>query len=308
MNTQPLPSGSSNVANVPCGLGDRRRRERHARVRHVGVDRVDVVELRRRRPARPAARCSFTSAMAQSLPGGRMSIQRPWRTDLVVGALPAQCVDVELLRAILVGDRQRDECDAHERTLRPRRDRHARPQLLRAGRLVAFPTETVYGLGADATSSPALQRLYAVKGRPAVAPRDRARRPRRPARRHRARTFPMRRVRSSARVWPGPLTLVVRRRPGVRRRRGNRRSRHGRRARARPSARARVARRVRRSGGRTVGEPVRPREPDDRRARARRSRTATSTRFSTAARAPSASSRRSSTSRASRRSSCASVA
>lgn len=38
--------------------------------------------------------------------------------------------------------------------------------LLRAGELVAFPTETVYGLGADATNPAAIERVYAVKGRP----------------------------------------------------------------------------------------------------------------------------------------------
>jgi len=42
--------------------------------------------------------------------------------------------------------------------------------VLRAGGLVAFPTETVYGLGADASSSHAVHRLFAVKGRPADHP------------------------------------------------------------------------------------------------------------------------------------------
>ena len=41
---------------------------------------------------------------------------------------------------------------------------------LKAGRLVAFPTETVYGLGADATNSEAVSRIYKVKGRPADHP------------------------------------------------------------------------------------------------------------------------------------------
>jgi len=43
-------------------------------------------------------------------------------------------------------------------------DRAAR--LLRAGRLVAFPTETVYGLGANALDAEAVARIYAVKRRP----------------------------------------------------------------------------------------------------------------------------------------------
>src|SRR3546814_12466778 len=42
--------------------------------------------------------------------------------------------------------------------------------LLRAGRLVAFPTETVYGLGADATSDRAVAGLFAAKARPHVNP------------------------------------------------------------------------------------------------------------------------------------------
>jgi L-threonylcarbamoyladenylate synthase len=46
----------------------------------------------------------------------------------------------------------------------------AAAELLRGGGLVAFPTETVYGLGADATNVAALGRLYAVKGRPADHP------------------------------------------------------------------------------------------------------------------------------------------
>ena len=41
---------------------------------------------------------------------------------------------------------------------------------LLAGNLVAFPTETVYGLGADATNADAVARIYAVKGRPADHP------------------------------------------------------------------------------------------------------------------------------------------
>lgn len=87
-------------------------------------------------------------------------------------------------------------------------------QVLRDGGLVAFPTETVYGLGASARDPRALARLYAAKGRPAehpvivhiasadelgawavdVPPAARA---------------------LAERFWPGPLTLVLRRAPGV---------------------------------------------------------------------------------------------
>src|SRR3954462_15220699 len=46
----------------------------------------------------------------------------------------------------------------------------AAARVLCGGRLVAFPTETVYGLGADATNGEAVARLYAAKGRPQFSP------------------------------------------------------------------------------------------------------------------------------------------
>src|SRR5437762_9369560 len=46
----------------------------------------------------------------------------------------------------------------------------AAARLLASGELVAFPTETVYGLGADATNGEAVRRIFAVKGRPAEHP------------------------------------------------------------------------------------------------------------------------------------------
>jgi len=79
---------------------------------------------------------------------------------------------------------------------------------LRRGRLVAFPTETVYGLGADAAHPDALARLYAVKGRPAEHP----------VIVHVAEPVQLAEwaahVPRAARLladalWPGPLTLVV---------------------------------------------------------------------------------------------------
>ncbi len=82
--------------------------------------------------------------------------------------------------------------------------------LLRAGELVAFPTETVYGLGGDATNGDAVARIFAAKGRPrfnplivhvpsladaeALAP------------------FDPRARRAAERFWPGPLSLVLKRR------------------------------------------------------------------------------------------------
>src|SRR5919201_902255 len=81
---------------------------------------------------------------------------------------------------------------------------------LAAGGLVAFPTETVYGLGADATNGTAIARLYAAKGRPAfnpliahVADLEGARA---------LASFDDAAERLAAAFWPGPLTLVLRKR------------------------------------------------------------------------------------------------
>ena len=46
--------------------------------------------------------------------------------------------------------------------------------IIRAGGLVAFPTETVYGLGANALDEAAAKKIYAAKGRPSRQPADRA--------------------------------------------------------------------------------------------------------------------------------------
>ena len=86
--------------------------------------------------------------------------------------------------------------------------------VLRRGGLVAFPTETVYGLGADASNPAALARLYAVKGRPLnhtviVHLGDATQLSRW------AREIPWHAERLAERFWPGPLTLVLRRAKGV---------------------------------------------------------------------------------------------
>ena len=87
-------------------------------------------------------------------------------------------------------------------------------QALAEGQLVAFPTETVYGLGARADDDAAVARIYAAKGRPAGHPlivhvADEAS----------VQVF-ARSVSPEARAlmaafWPGPLTLILPRRPGV---------------------------------------------------------------------------------------------
>lgn len=78
--------------------------------------------------------------------------------------------------------------------------------ILRAGKVCAFPTETVYGLGADATNSDAVLAIYETKGRPRFNPlivhcADLAMA-------ERIAEFPPL-ARRLAQFWPGPLTLVL---------------------------------------------------------------------------------------------------
>ena len=81
---------------------------------------------------------------------------------------------------------------------------------LLAGNLVAFPTETVYGLGADACSAAAVARIYSVKGRPAdhplivhVASMD--------ALGDWASDVPAFAIALARDFWPGPMTLIMKR-------------------------------------------------------------------------------------------------
>lgn len=82
--------------------------------------------------------------------------------------------------------------------------------LLRAGKLVAFPTETVYGLGADASDPDAVARVFAAKGRPADHPVI-VHLPDAGAMKGWAREIPDTAWRLAEAFWPGPLTLVLRR-------------------------------------------------------------------------------------------------
>jgi len=95
----------------------------------------------------------------------------------------------------------------------PRQIEHA-AALIRAGKLVAFPTETVYGLGANALDARAVERIFVAKGRPRTSPlivhvdsiemaRDLAA------------GWPGAADILARRFWPGPLTLVVPKRPEV---------------------------------------------------------------------------------------------
>jgi L-threonylcarbamoyladenylate synthase len=83
-------------------------------------------------------------------------------------------------------------------------------KLLRAGRLVAFPTETVYGLGGDATCEHTVAEIFAAKGRPRFNPLI-VHVPG-PAEAQALAVFDDRARRVAATFWPGPLTLVLPRR------------------------------------------------------------------------------------------------
>jgi L-threonylcarbamoyladenylate synthase len=80
--------------------------------------------------------------------------------------------------------------------------------LLRAGKLVAFPTETVYGLGADAQNEAAVARLFAVKGRPTWHPLI-VHLPSSALLSQWAKHVPDVAWRLAEHFWPGPLTLVL---------------------------------------------------------------------------------------------------
>jgi L-threonylcarbamoyladenylate synthase len=87
-------------------------------------------------------------------------------------------------------------------------------EILRAGGLVAFPTETVYGLGADASNAAAVKKIFAAKGRPADHPvivhiADMS------ELKHWAAEVPRAAWLLAEKFWPGPLTMVLKRSPHV---------------------------------------------------------------------------------------------
>jgi len=86
--------------------------------------------------------------------------------------------------------------------------------LLRQGRLVAFPTETVYGLGADASNAEAVGRIFAAKGRPADHPlivhiADAS------CLTDWAETVPEAAWLLAGHFWPGPLAMILKKKPKV---------------------------------------------------------------------------------------------
>jgi L-threonylcarbamoyladenylate synthase len=93
-------------------------------------------------------------------------------------------------------------------------DLRAAAKAIRAGKLVAFPTETVYGLGANAIDPAAIARIFEAKGRPHTSPLivhvasvEQAR--------ELAADWPREADLLAARFWPGPLTLVLKKSPRV---------------------------------------------------------------------------------------------
>src|ERR1700758_1688711 len=85
---------------------------------------------------------------------------------------------------------------------------------IRAGEVVAFPTETVYGLGANAQDTVAVAKIYELKGRPATSPLIVH-----VASIEMARTLvkggPREAEKLANRYWPGPLTLVLPKVPAI---------------------------------------------------------------------------------------------
>src|SRR5437016_1653948 len=85
---------------------------------------------------------------------------------------------------------------------------------IRAGGLVAFPTETVYGLGANALDAAAVEKIYELKGRPPTSPLivhvssiEMAR--------TLVTEWPPEAERLARKYWPGPLTLVLAKDPAI---------------------------------------------------------------------------------------------
>lgn len=80
--------------------------------------------------------------------------------------------------------------------------------LIREGKLVAFPTETVYGLGANALDAGAVEKIFRVKGRPSTSPLI-VHVASQQAARGLAAAWPEAAQKLARKFWPGPLTLVV---------------------------------------------------------------------------------------------------
>ena len=123
------------------------------------------------------------------------------------------------MQASLEGKRQTAaeedrKTEGEERALKGREALELAGQLIRQGDLVAFPTETVYGLGADALNEEAAAKIYAAKGRPSDNPLivhicslDQVA--------EIARDIPECAWKLMKRFWPGPLTVILKKKPVV---------------------------------------------------------------------------------------------
>ena len=85
---------------------------------------------------------------------------------------------------------------------------------LRLGELIAFPTETVYGLGADATNEQAVKRVYLAKGRPSDNPLIVTVSSRKMVEEY-VESLPERAVKLMDAFWPGPLTMILKIKEGA---------------------------------------------------------------------------------------------
>lgn len=93
-------------------------------------------------------------------------------------------------------------------------DISAAAALIRAGGLVAVPTETVYGLAADGLNEAAVRKIYEVKGRPAVKPLS-LMVPDKSALKLYCEDVPRAAEYLAERFWPGPLTIVLKAKPHI---------------------------------------------------------------------------------------------
>jgi L-threonylcarbamoyladenylate synthase len=105
-------------------------------------------------------------------------------------------------------------CDNRSNGMVNRDEIEKAAQLIRSGELVVLPTETVYGLGANALDARAVRKIFALKGRPATSPLivhvasiEQAR--------ELAAEWPKEADELAKRYWPGPLTLVVPKKPMI---------------------------------------------------------------------------------------------
>jgi L-threonylcarbamoyladenylate synthase len=159
---------------------------------------------------------------------GPRSASATWATTTVEGLTGCLAACADALAEVAAAERRRDP------TAPPRR--HARAaapdpsaldapdggspavaeaaRVLRAGGLVAIPTETVYGLAADALDPAAVARIFAAKGRPSYNPLI-AHVPDVERARALVAVWPDAAARLAAAFWPGPLTLVLPKRPGL---------------------------------------------------------------------------------------------